>query len=133
LFHGCGTGDSGVREGHYPTSPSLNVTISVYPPNEPVMTVTHLPKLTLLDFVVYSLSCISFWFGFCPLSTPAYWKKTVSFTDKTRTIANHLRNRLQRHRRHGRSLNWRRHHRVEPEMIFIRRTRHPKTSRRHSI
>lgn len=42
--------------------------LGIHPPKEPVVVVKTKEKLMLLDFVVYVLSCLSFWFGFCPLS-----------------------------------------------------------------
>lgn len=42
--------------------------IRIFPPKETVLIVTSKQKVILLDFVVYILSCFSFWFGFCPLS-----------------------------------------------------------------
>lgn len=38
--------------------------IVVSPPKEPVTVVTSKDKVKLLDFIVYVLSCTSFWFGF---------------------------------------------------------------------
>lgn len=44
------------------------IDLHLHPPKEPTVVVTSKEKLILLDFVVYILSCLSFWFGFCPLS-----------------------------------------------------------------
>lgn len=49
-------------------SPPHHLDIQVYPPNDQVITVSSKEKLSLLDFIVYMLSCLSFWFGFCPLN-----------------------------------------------------------------
>lgn len=43
------------------------ISISVFPPHEPVVIVISAPKIHRIDFVVYILSCLSFWYGFCPL------------------------------------------------------------------
>ena len=47
---------------------TFEIWYSLYAPREPVVVVTSKEKLILLDFVVYILSCLSFWFEFCPLS-----------------------------------------------------------------
>lgn len=43
------------------------VVIYFYPSNDLITIVTSQPKLNLLDFIVYILSCVNFWYGFCPL------------------------------------------------------------------
>lgn len=48
--------------------PFTTMDIKIYPPREPVVLVRSKAKLNLLDFAVYLLSSLSFWFGFCPLS-----------------------------------------------------------------
>lgn len=48
--------------------PQRKMFIKVYPTNQPIVIVTSTAKLSLIDFVVYILSCLSFWFGFCPLN-----------------------------------------------------------------
>src|SRR2546430_2698537 len=44
-----------------------NVTIVIYPSKDPVITVATIPKMDLIEFIVFILSCPSFWFGLCPL------------------------------------------------------------------
>ena len=44
-----------------------NLTIVIYSSKDPVITVTTIPKMELTDFIVFILSCLSFWFGLCPL------------------------------------------------------------------
>src|SRR6185437_10959782 len=46
--------------------------LRVYPSMEPVVIVTSWSKDAFIDFVVYILSCLSFWFGFCPLALVKY-------------------------------------------------------------
>src|SRR4029079_4949872 len=59
-----------VQYCHFPNYGSLsvinNITIEVHPSNDQVITVTSTPKMTMLDFVVYSLSVISIRFGISP-------------------------------------------------------------------
>lgn len=51
-------------QGKFNTS---NIRIGILLSREPVIVVDTKAKLHLLDLVVYILSCLSFWFGFCPL------------------------------------------------------------------
>ena len=44
-----------------------NVTIVIYPSKDPVIKVTSTAKMDLIEFIVFILSCLSFWFGLCPL------------------------------------------------------------------
>ena len=44
-----------------------NVTITIYPSKDPVIRVTSTAKMDLIEFIVFILSCLSFWFGLCPL------------------------------------------------------------------
>jgi len=44
-----------------------NLTLLIYPSKDPVITVTSAAKMDLIEFIVFILSCLSFWFGLCPL------------------------------------------------------------------
>ena len=72
----CGSGDCftesivpeeilSTHHGNY--SEISNVTIAIYPSKDPVITVTSMAKMDLVEFIVFILSCLSFWFGLCPL------------------------------------------------------------------
>ena len=56
-----------VRTGYGNYSEVSNVTITIYPSKDPVITVTSTAKMDLIEFIVFILSCLSFWFGLCPL------------------------------------------------------------------
>ena len=43
------------------------LTITIYPSRDPVITVTSTAKMDVIEFIVFILSCLSFWFGLCPL------------------------------------------------------------------
>lgn len=55
---------------------ATNLQIEVYPPNDLAVIVETRGKLSLIDFIVYMLSCLSFWFGFCPLHVAQKQRKT---------------------------------------------------------
>jgi hypothetical protein len=40
----------------------------LYPRKEPILTVITTPQMGLIDYVVYTLSTLNFWYGFCPLT-----------------------------------------------------------------
>lgn len=42
--------------------------ITLHPPNQPVVVIRSTPKVALIDFLIYVGSCLSFWYGFCPLN-----------------------------------------------------------------
>ena len=46
---------------------SDNLTIELYAPNEPGIVSIYKPKISLIDYITYVLSCIGFWFAFSPL------------------------------------------------------------------
>src|SRR6185503_6358422 len=60
-----------------------NVTIVIYPSKDPVITVTSTSKMDLIEFIVFILSCLSFWFGLCPLQL-ADIKRETRVQDLTR-------------------------------------------------
>lgn len=103
--------------GHHPsdfaddpyTFPRLK--INVYPPNDVTMVVTSQAKMTLIDFVVYVLSCLNFWFGFCPLQLSDFLANATQYlslkyrTNKVSSDAHCQQTRCQ----------------IERDMLFIRR------------
>ncbi|KAI1301391.1 hypothetical protein HDE_03047 [Halotydeus destructor] len=44
-----------------------SVVVELYSPNEPGIQSVSKPKITLIDYVTYVLSCLGFWFAFSPL------------------------------------------------------------------
>src|SRR6185312_2489042 len=42
--------------------------LRVYPPNDQVIVVESRPMYALIDVIAYVVSCLYFWFGFCPLA-----------------------------------------------------------------
>lgn len=55
-------------QGDEPDGKQLkNVGLDFSPSKEPVIIVTSHAEWTFLEFFIYLISCISFWFGFCPL------------------------------------------------------------------
>lgn len=50
------------------TSKSTRITYELYPPTQPDISSHLKPKITLIDFVTYLLSCVSFWLALSPLS-----------------------------------------------------------------
>jgi hypothetical protein len=79
------------------------MTIKVYPPRDQVVIVKSEAKQSLLDFIVYMATCLSFWFGWCPLKAYKvnpfrYAKAAKKMTRKILTIQKvkdiHLRKKV---------------------------------------
>ena len=72
----------------------------VYPPNDQVIVVESGKKYAFIDVVVYIVSCLSFWFGFCPLESAkgmsSIWKRVLKKRNVKRRL-NRLLGRLLRH------------------------------------
>jgi hypothetical protein len=49
------------------SSTVTELSLFLYPPNDQTTIVTSLPKMNFVDFLTQILSCVAFWFGFCPL------------------------------------------------------------------
>lgn len=70
------------------TGPTLDkLAMVIYPPQDQVTIVTSVAKLNLLDFLVYILSSLSFWFGFCPLSIMKLLKRQSNTRGRRRLRA----------------------------------------------
>lgn len=65
-----------------------SIRMSVYPPIDQVVTVTSIPKGNLMDLIVYVLSSLSFWYGFCPLN--------IAMTETEKQDANGKRIKMSR-------------------------------------
>jgi hypothetical protein len=94
-------------------SPKLKyLIIRVYPSDDETVIVTSQPQLTTLDLIVYILSTVSFWFGFCPLSMSdgllSFKSSTINITSRLSQRVHSLNNRFNnlitslRNRRIGR-------------------------------
>lgn len=78
--------------------------IMVKPSGQPLMIVASLPKLALLDFIVYVLSCISFWTGFCPLTLSNFLNgKSFAVLVRKHIIVPEVRTSHRKKCKHGRS------------------------------
>src|SRR5688500_3404597 len=62
--------------------------IILFQPNQPVITVESKPKLDIIDLLVYLSSCLSFWFGFCPLNVPEIIDQKLTSLRKKRQVHN---------------------------------------------
>ena len=76
------------------------ISVSVSPPQTQVIKVESRAKIGTLDFVVYILSVLSFWFGFCPLHAAGGLKKAfkpvVSLMSRLKLISLAPRNTEER-------------------------------------
>jgi hypothetical protein len=71
-----------------------NVTIVIYLSKDPVITVTSTAKMDLIEFIVFILSCLSFWFGLCPLQlADIKVKRETRVTDLTQESNHYQRGR----------------------------------------
>jgi hypothetical protein len=77
-----------------------NVTIVIYPSNDPVITVTTTAKMELIDFIVFILSCLSFWFGLCPLQVAEIKITSENRVEDLTRKSNHYQ-RTVNQERHG--------------------------------
>lgn len=59
-------------------SNNIELEVCMFPSGDHVLIVESKAKLLFLDFVVYILSCLSFWFGFCPLDLANNLYKRIS-------------------------------------------------------
>lgn len=79
------------REPHEKKSSIISLRVGLFPAREPVIIVTSSEKLMFIDYIVYLLSCLSFWFGFCPLSMSDWrsreWKDSVNSYMKKMRLA----------------------------------------------
>lgn len=67
--------------------------IEILPPMQPFILVTAEPKVHLLDFITYTMSCMAFWFGFCPLGMARAVSKRIQ------KFSHPYRPRIRQHRR----------------------------------
>jgi hypothetical protein len=99
------------------TSPRVTqLRLYLYPPNDQTTIVTSQPKMNFVDFLTQIISCISFWFGFCPLQLIDWMKrfKQRKDTDKDKETRQKVR-RLEHHVR-------RLEHHVRRRLHLIERT-----------
>ena len=79
--------------------------LRVYPLNDQVIVVESGKKYAFIDVVVYIVSCLNFWFGFCPLESvkrmSSIWKsdepKRIFTTRNVKKRLNRLLGRLVHH------------------------------------
>lgn len=70
--------------------------MDIFPPRDQIVTVTSTPKVSFLDFIVYTLSCLSFWYGFCPLtaadnvSGKLIYRKMIDITHKIGNVSRNI-------------------------------------------
>jgi hypothetical protein len=89
--------------------------LALFPPNDQTTIVTSLPKMNFIDFLTQILSCVSFWFGFCPLQI-IDWVKRYN----TKRKDEEHENRIRRLEHKNRTLQ----HIVEQNAIGINRRLH---------
>src|SRR5688572_13420846 len=90
------------------TSQSSIFALRVYPPNDQVIVVESGKKYAFIDVVVYIVSCLNFWFGFCPLDSlkrmSSIWKsdepKRIFTRRNVKRKLNRRRRRLLHHLSH---------------------------------
>ncbi|KAI1300149.1 hypothetical protein HDE_03511 [Halotydeus destructor] len=62
----------------------------LYVSNEPEIITVFLPMFPFMDFLVFTLSCVSFWFGFSPLhflqNLTLYWKSKRDLKERQRYV-----------------------------------------------
>lgn len=73
----------------------IKYSLTLHPPKEPAVVVISTPKVGLMDFLIYICSCLSFWYGFCPLGVAKYvqgeFRKNVQNKNSKRDNIFHLR------------------------------------------